>query len=35
MVHVKADAAFAGDTLFMPDGGSARANFLGGDAGEL
>ena len=29
------DAAFAGDTLFMPDGGSARADFPGGDAGEL
>ena len=29
------DAAFAGDTLFMPDGGSAPADFPGGDAGEL
>ena len=35
MVHVAGDAAFAGDTLFMPDGGSARADFPGGDAGEL
>jgi len=29
------DAAFVGDTLFMPDGGSARADFPGGDAREL
>jgi glyoxylase-like metal-dependent hydrolase (beta-lactamase superfamily II) len=35
MVHVVGNAAFAGDTLFMPDGGSARADFPGGDAGEL
>jgi len=35
MVHVIGDAAFAGDTLFMPDGGSARADFPGGDAGAL
>ena len=35
MVHVMGDAAFAGDTLFMPDGGSARADFPGGDAGEV
>ena len=35
MVHVMGDAAFLGDTLFMPDGGSARADFPGGDAGEL
>lgn len=35
MVHVIGNAAFAGDTLFMPDGGSARADFPGGDAGEL
>ncbi|WP_439141676.1 MBL fold metallo-hydrolase [Planktotalea sp.] len=35
MVHVVGDAAFAGDTLFMPDGGSARCDFPGGDAGEL
>ncbi len=35
MVHVIGDAAFAGDTLFMPDGGSARCDFPGGDAGQL
>ena len=35
MVHVMGDATFTGDTLFMPDGGSARADFPGGDAGEL
>lgn len=35
MVHVMGDACFVGDTLFMPDGGSARADFPGGDAGTL
>lgn len=35
MTHVTGDAAFIGDTMFMPDGGSARADFPGGDAGEL
>ena len=35
MVHVMGNGAFVGDTLFMPDGGSARADFPGGDAGEL
>jgi glyoxylase-like metal-dependent hydrolase (beta-lactamase superfamily II) len=35
MTHVAGDAAFVGDTLFMPDGGSARADFPGGDAGML
>ncbi|KQI73490.1 beta-lactamase [Loktanella sp. 5RATIMAR09] len=35
MVHVIGDACFVGDTLFMPDGGSARADFPGGDAGTL
>jgi len=35
MTYVIGDAAFVGDTLFMPDGGSARADFPGGDAGEL
>jgi glyoxylase-like metal-dependent hydrolase (beta-lactamase superfamily II) len=35
MTHVVGDAAFVGDTLFMPDGGSARADFPGGDAGTL
>lgn len=33
--HVVGDAAFVGDTLFMPDGGSARADFPGGDAAVL
>jgi glyoxylase-like metal-dependent hydrolase (beta-lactamase superfamily II) len=35
MTHVVGDAAFVGDTLFMPDGGSARADFPGGDARQL
>ncbi|CTQ50334.1 MBL fold metallo-hydrolase [Jannaschia donghaensis] len=35
MTHIIGDAAFVGDTLFMPDGGSARADFPGGDAGVL
>lgn len=35
MVHVIGDAAFVGDTLFMPDGGSARCDFPGGSAEEL
>jgi glyoxylase-like metal-dependent hydrolase (beta-lactamase superfamily II) len=35
MTHVIGDAAFVGDTLFMPDGGSARADFPGGDARSL
>ncbi|PRX38145.1 Glyoxylase, beta-lactamase superfamily II [Meinhardsimonia xiamenensis] len=35
MTHVIGDAAFVGDTLFMPDGGTARADFPGGDAGTL
>ncbi len=29
------DAAFVGDTMFMPDYGTARADFPGGDAGAL
>jgi len=29
------DALFVGDTVFMPDGGSARCDFPGGDAAEL
>jgi glyoxylase-like metal-dependent hydrolase (beta-lactamase superfamily II) len=33
--HVNGDAAFVGDTLFMPDGGSARTDFPGGDARVL
>lgn len=35
MTHVIGDVAFVGDTLFMPDGGTARADFPGGDAREL
>lgn len=35
MTHVIGDAAFVGDTLFMPDAGSARADFPGGDAAVL
>jgi len=35
MTHIIEDAAFVGDTLFMPDGGTARADFPGGDAAEL
>ena len=35
MTHIMGDAAFVGDTLFMPDGGTARADFPGGDAGQL
>ena len=33
--YVVGDAAFVGDTLFMPDFGTARCDFPGGDAGEL
>lgn len=32
MAYVVGDAAFVGDTMFMPDYGSARADFPGGDA---
>ena len=32
MAYVIGDAVFIGDTLFMPDYGSARADFPGGDA---
>lgn len=35
MTHVIGDAAFVGDTLFMPDAGTARADFPGGDAHTL
>ncbi len=35
MSHIAGDAGFVGDTLFMPDGGTARADFPGGDAHEL
>ena len=34
--HIRiGDAAFVGDTLFMPDYGPARADFPGGDAATL
>lgn len=35
MTHVIGGAAFVGDTLFMPDAGTARADFPGGDAHVL
>ncbi len=35
MSHIMGDACFVGDTLFMPDGGTARADFPGGDARTL
>lgn len=35
ITYVIGDAAFIHDTLFMPDGGSARADFPGGDARQL
>jgi len=35
MVYVIGDAAFVGDTLFMPDYGTARCDFPGGDARTL
>src|SRR5690606_11253568 len=33
--YVVGDAAFVHDTLFMPDGGTARADFPGGSASQL
>src|SRR3546814_3796121 len=33
--YVVGDAAFVGDTLFMPDHGTARCDFPGGDARQL
>ena len=33
--YVAGDAVFVGDTLFMPDYGTARADFPGGNAGTL
>lgn len=33
--YVVADTAFVGDTLFMPDFGTARCDFPGGDARQL
>jgi len=35
MTYVIGDAVFVGDTLFMPDYGTARCDFPGGDAGTL
>lgn len=35
MSFVIGDAAFVGDTIFMPDAGTARADFPGGNAREL
>ena len=35
VAYVIGDAAFIGDTLFMPDYGTARADFPGGDARQL
>lgn len=35
MTYVVAGSAFVGDTLFMPDYGTARADFPGGDAADL
>ncbi|MFN2259885.1 MAG: MBL fold metallo-hydrolase [Parasphingopyxis sp.] len=35
MAYVTGDAVFVGDTMFMPDYGTARADFPGGDAHEL
>ncbi|CAN7598633.1 MBL fold metallo-hydrolase [Phenylobacterium sp. LjRoot164] len=35
VTYLIGDAAFVGDTLFMPDYGTARADFPGGDAAAL
>lgn len=35
VAYLLRDAVFTGDTLFMPDSGSARCDFPGGDAGML
>jgi len=35
MSHLIGDALFVGDTIFMPDYGTARCDFPGGDAGTL
>lgn len=35
MTYIVGDCAFVGDTLFMPDFGTARADFPGGDARQL
>lgn len=35
VAYVIGDALFTGDSLFLPDGGSARCDFPGGDAAQL
>lgn len=35
LAYLIGDALFVGDSLFMPDGGTARCDFPGGDAGQL
>ena len=35
MAHIIGNAVFVGDTLFMPDAGTARADFPGGNAAQL
>ena len=35
LTYVVGDVAFVGDTLFMPDFGTARCDFPGGDASQL
>ncbi|MFX8832885.1 MBL fold metallo-hydrolase, partial [Acinetobacter baumannii] len=35
VTYLIGDAAFVGDTLFMPDYGTARTDFPGGDAHAL
>ncbi len=35
VTYLMGDMAFVGDTLFMPDYGTARADFPGGDSGAL
>jgi glyoxylase-like metal-dependent hydrolase (beta-lactamase superfamily II) len=35
MAYLVGDAVFVGDTMFMPDVGTARADFPGGDARQL
>ena len=35
ITYVIGDSVFVGDTLFMPDYGTARCDFPGGDAGTL
>jgi glyoxylase-like metal-dependent hydrolase (beta-lactamase superfamily II) len=35
VAYLVGDALFTGDSLFMPDGGTARCDFPGGDAGTL